>query len=181
VTGQGGRSISAIHFAGDLVDLQNALLQYADHSVQTLTQATVAFIPIESVVELAFKYPQVGLAMWYDTLVDGSIFREWIANTTRRSAPARLSHVMCEIGVRLEVMGLGTRSEFELPMSQEQFADATGLTSVHVNRTLKELESQGLFVRHNRHVQVPDWPKLAHAGDFSDAYLHLDHRTSFAG
>jgi CRP-like cAMP-binding protein len=176
VTGEGARSINAIHFAGDMVDLQNSLLQYADHSVQTLTQATVAYIPVESIIDLAFSYPQIGLAMWYDTLVDGSIFREWIANTTRRTAPARLSHVLCELGVRMEAMGLAERDEFELPMSQEQFADATGLTSVHVNRTLKELEAQGLFTRNNRHVHVGDWSKLAAAGDFSDSYLHLDRR-----
>jgi CRP-like cAMP-binding protein len=177
-TGDGARSISAIHFAGDIVDLQNSLLELADHSVQTLTQSTVAYIPVESVLHLAFERPHVGFAMWYDTLVDGSIFREWIANCTRRAAPQRIAHVLCEVGLRLEAVGLGSREEFELPVTQEQLADATGLTPVHVNRTLQELESRGLFKREQRKVHVSDWRRLADAGDFSETYLHLPQSRS---
>jgi CRP-like cAMP-binding protein len=173
ITGDGARSINAVHMAGDIVDLQNSLLHMADHNVQALTQAEVAFIAREHVVKLAFRYPKVGLAMWHDTLVDGSIFREWIANIARRDASARLAHLICEIGTRLESLGLGERDSFELPMTQEQLADATGLTAVHVNRTLKDLEAQGLITRTIRFVGVADRLRLEKAGDFNDAYLHL--------
>ena len=173
ITGDGARSIVALHMAGDMVDLQNSLLETADHSVQTLTEAEVALIPREHVVKLAFAYPKVGMAMWYDTLVDGSVFREWIANVARRDAAARLSHLLCEFGVRLQALGLAKRDSFELPMTQEQLADATGLTAVHVNRTLKELEAQGLIKRTNRYVAVGDWDRLEKAGDFDASYLHL--------
>ena len=76
ILGDGSRSISAIHMRGDVLDLQNSLLGKADHNVQTVTPADVAFIPREAIQKLAVDYPRVGLAMWYDTLVDGSIFRE---------------------------------------------------------------------------------------------------------
>jgi len=174
-TGDGMRSISAIHFAGDIVDLQNSLLGLADHSVQTMTEATIALIPRENIIQLTFAHPKVGLAMWHDTLVDGSIFREWIANVGRRSARTGLAHVLCEVGTRLEALNLGRREEFELPMTQEQLADVLGLTPVHVNRTLKELEAEGLFIREQRRVRVPDWARLEKVGDFNDAYLHLRH------
>ena len=173
ITGDGGRSIVAVHMAGDMVDLQNSLLEIADHSVQTLTEAEVALISREHVVRLALDYPKVGMAMWYDTLVDGSIFREWIANIARRDAAARLSHLLCEFGVRLQALGLGERDSFELPMTQEQLADATGLTAVHVNRTLKDLEAQALITRTHRYVAVGDWDRLQKAADFDDSYLHL--------
>ena len=169
----GSRSISALHMKGDVVDLQNSLLGEADHSVQALTRAEVAFIPREAVVELAFRLPNVGMAMWYDTLVDGSIFREWILNVARRDAPTRIAHLLCEFGVRLEALGMGDRSSYELPMTQDQLADATGLTAVHVNRTLMELEDRGLIARTVRYVAVSDWPNLKEAGDFDEAYLHL--------
>jgi CRP-like cAMP-binding protein len=178
ITGDGARSIIAVHMAGDMVDLQNSLLETADHSVQTLTQAEVALIPREQVIKLAFDYPKVGMAMWYDTLVDGSIFREWIANIARRDAAARLTHLLCEFGVRLQALGLGDRNSFELPMTQEQLADATGLTAVHVNRTLKELEAQALITRTHRYVAVGDWDRLEKAGDFDDSYLHLGRAES---
>jgi CRP-like cAMP-binding protein len=173
VTRNGARSISAIHMQGDLVDLQNSLLGYADHSVQALTRAEIASIPREAIVALAFQFPRIGMAMWYDTLVDASIFREWILNIARRESIERIAHLLCEFGVRLEALGLGERLSYELPMTQEQLADATGLTPVHVNRTLKELEARGLITRTVRYVAVADWSNLERAGDFSDAYLHL--------
>lgn len=166
---------------GDVVDLQNSLLGEADHSVRVLTRAEVAFIPREAIVELAFRLSNVGLAMWYDTLVDGSIFREWILNIARRDAQTRIAHLLCEFGVRLEALGLGDRSSYELPMTQEQLADATGLTSVHVNRSLMDLEARGLIARTVRYVVVSDWARLETAGDFDPAYLHLPKAKRPAG
>lgn len=85
--------------------------------------------------------------MWLDTLVDGSIFREWVTNVGRRDARTRIAHLLCEFSLRLKLAGLGEQGAYELPMSQEQVADATGLTPVHVNRTIKGLENDGLIER----------------------------------
>jgi DNA-binding transcriptional ArsR family regulator len=112
--------------------------------------------------------------MWIDTLVDGSIFREWIANVGRRDARTRIAHLLCEFSIRLRVAGLGSEARYELPMTQEQLADATGLTSVHVNRTLKALEQDGVIERPNpRSIWVGNWRRLAEVGDFDTGYLHL--------
>jgi CRP-like cAMP-binding protein len=173
VVADGGRSISAIHMRGDVVDLQNSLLGVADHSVQALTRCSVAYVPREAVKELAFAFPNVGMAMWCDTLVDASIFREWIANIARRDAATRIAHLLCEFGVRLEVAGLGAKLAYELPMTQEQLADCTGLTPVHVNRTLKSLEASGDITRSVRHVAIADWDKISSTADFQSEYLHL--------
>jgi CRP-like cAMP-binding protein len=170
----GRRQIVAIHMKGEMVDLQNSLLGRADHSVQMLTAGKVAMIPREAIKRLAFSRPAVGQAMWIDTLVDASIFREWVANVGRRDARTRLAHVLCEFALRLKVAGLGEQTNYELPMSQDQLADATGLTSVHVNRTLKGLEKDGLIERGNpRTIEIGDWRKLAEVGDFNSNYLHL--------
>lgn len=112
--------------------------------------------------------------MWLDTLVDGSIFREWILNIGRRQARERLAHLFCEFSLRLKVAGLGLDNAYELPMTQEHLADATGMTAVHINRTLKALEKDGLIERVSpRAIRIGDWRKLAAAGDFDSAYLHL--------
>jgi CRP-like cAMP-binding protein len=174
IVGGGLRQIVAVHMKGDIVDLQNSLLGVADHSVQVLTDAEVAFIPREDIKELAFKRPNVGMAMWHDTLVDGSVFREWIANLGRRDALARMAHLLCELSLRLKVAGLGEATDYDLPMTQEQLADCTGLTPVHVNRTLKALEAENLISRRSsRSITIGDWKKLADAGDFDSMYLHL--------
>ena len=172
----GARQIFAVHMKGDLVDLQNSLLRMADHSVQMLTAGKVAMVPREAVTKIAFERPSVGKAMWIDTLVDASIFREWIANVGRRDARTRVAHLLCEFSLRLKVAGLGEQNGYEMPMTQEQLGDATGLTSVHINRTLKGLEADELITRTTpRSIVVGDWRKLAEAGDFNSAYLHLHH------
>jgi CRP-like cAMP-binding protein len=125
-------------------------------------------------LKIAFERPAVGKAMWIDSLVDGSIFREWIANIGRRQARIRLAHLLCEFSLRMKVAGLGDETGYELPMTQDQLADATGLTSVHTNRTMKSLEADGVIKRSNpRSIVIGDWKTLAAAGDFNSAYLHL--------
>jgi len=174
VAGNGGRQILSIHIKGDLVDLQNSMLGTADHNVQMLTACEVALIPFEMILDLTFQMPNIGMAMWYETLVEASIFREWILNIGRRDAHARIGHLLCEFAVRLEVAELGIQTDYELPITQEQLADAVSLTAVHVNRTLKKFEGDGLISRQSScAVTIGDWNKLAHAGDFESTYLHL--------
>lgn len=174
VVSNGGRQICSIQLSGDLVDLQNSLLICADHSVQALTQIEVAYIPREAILKIAFERPEVGRAMWFDTLVDAAIFREWTVNIGRRDGRARLAHLLCEFGARLDAARLGEKCHYELPMTQEELGDCTGLTSVHVNRMLRTLEEEGLISRHSRAVRIENWDGLAAAGDFDPAYLHLN-------
>jgi CRP-like cAMP-binding protein len=173
IVADGARQICSIHMAGDLVDLQNSLLGYADHNVQALTRAELALIPQQAIKAIAIERPAIGMAMWMDTLVDGSIFREWIANVGRRNARTRLAHLLCEFSLRLEAAGLGKRDDYTLPMTQEQLADCTGLTSVHVNRTLRGLDADGVINRTTRSVTVENWKRLAEEADFRSDYLHM--------
>ncbi|MGN6375375.1 MAG: Crp/Fnr family transcriptional regulator [Sphingomonas sp.] len=170
----GGRQILAVHLPGDFVDLQNILLDAADHNIQALTAASVAEFPHADLLELAFRHPAIGKALWRESLVEASLFREWIANIGRRDARARIAHLFCELGVRREAAGLGQRDSFELPMTQEQLGDALALTAVHVNRTVRGLELDGLIRRSRRAIRVTDWRGLCDVADFNPNYLHLD-------
>jgi CRP-like cAMP-binding protein len=172
--GNGGRQILSFHMKGDLVDLQNSLLGTADHNVQMLTPGEVAVIPVDAVRDLAFKHPSVGMAMWYETLVEGSVFREWVLNIGRRDARTRIAHLLCEFAMRLETADLGQQTAYELPITQEQLADAVALTSVHVNRTLMKLEDEGLIQRSKRVISITDWKALVKVADFEPRYLHLE-------
>jgi CRP-like cAMP-binding protein len=174
VTVEGARQIVSVHIPGDFIDLEGALLNVADHNVQALTRCEMACIPRAAMQELILSHPNVAAAMWVDTLIDGSIFREWVMNVGRRDARSRIAHLLCEFARRLEVAGLTEDYGYDLPMTQEQLADATGLTPVHVNRVLKTLERDGLISRHKRHISIPDWEQLRRVGGFSEIYLHLD-------
>ena len=173
MAGNGGRQIMSIHIKGDIVDLQNSLLGVADHNVQMLTDGRLALVPVEAMRDIAFSRPAVGMAMWYETLVEGSIFREWILNIGRRDAKTRIAHLLCEFALRLETAELGKAGRYTLPISQDQLADAVALTSVHVNRMLMGLEADGLIKRTKREITIDDWTSLAKAGDFEPRYLHL--------
>lgn len=172
--GSGGRQIVSIHMKGDLVDMHNALLGVADHGVQSLTASKLAKIPIEALRRLSDVDPLIKDALWFDTLVDASIFREWVANVGRRDAYTRIAHLLCEFGLKMDAIGLD-QQDYELPMTQDQLADSTGLTPVHVNRVLQNLAHDGLIERVTpKSVVIGDWKRLAAAGDFQPAYLHLD-------
>jgi CRP-like cAMP-binding protein len=173
LAGSGSRQILSIHMKGDLVDLQNSLLGVADHNVQMITAGTIAVIPVQAIRDIAFRHPAVGMAMWYETLVEGSIFREWILNVGRRDAFTAIAHLLCEFALRMELAEVGNSGSYELPLTQDQLADAVGLTSVHVNRTLMRLEKEGHIRRSKRIIEIDDWQNLAKVADFQPRYLHL--------
>lgn len=168
----GGRQILSFHLPGDLLDLQHLLLAVADHNVQTITEATVAWIPKAELRRIAKKSYRIGAALWRDSLIDASIFREWVLNVGRRDAKSRIAHLLCEFAARCEHAGLGSARQFRLPMTQEQIADATGLTGVHVNRMLRVLEDDGLIARERRDIRIVDWQRMRGMADFDPTYLH---------
>jgi CRP-like cAMP-binding protein len=168
----GGRQIVSFHMAGDILDLQHLFLECADHNVQAITEGMVAWIPMNGLRELATNHPMIGTAFWRDALIDASIFREWVLNVGRRDAKTRIAHMLCEFIARSEVAGLGSPQSIELPFTQEEIADATGLTLVHVNRMLRCLAEDGLLKRTGRSLQILDWNRFKKAAGFDQSYLH---------
>jgi CRP-like cAMP-binding protein len=131
-------------------------------------------VPRTEIQELAQSRPAIGHAILVKILVEASIFREWVLNVGRRDSRTRMAHLLCELAVRLDAEGLTRDYGYELPMTQEQLADSVGLTPVHVNRTLKALEAEGLITRTKRNIGFPDWHRLRTVGDFNQRYLHLE-------
>lgn len=175
-TTDGLRQIVSLHIPGEALDLQQLSLEVADHSVQMLTRGAVAVIEQTHIRRLMSAEPEVGNAIFTAVLIEGSIFREWVLNVGRRDARTRMAHLLCEFALRMEKAGLAGGDGFELPITQEQLADALGLTPVHVNRTLKALEATGLITRNKRNIAFPSWQRMRDVGDFNQRYLHLDGR-----
>lgn len=176
LTYSGARQIVSLHIPGDALDFQSLTLGFVDHNVQTLTHAEVAVVRLSHWRELIAERPSIGRAVMHNLLVEASILREWLLNVGRRTARERLAHLLCEYAVRLDRQGLSERQGYELHMTQEQIGDALGLTSVHVNRSLRALEQEGLVKRQGRIVSFPDTVRLRKVADFSELYLHLPDR-----
>jgi CRP-like cAMP-binding protein len=173
LTGDGARQIVALHIPGEALDFQHLFLDVADHNVQMLTRGVVANVSRPALQQLARTNAAVGHAILVTILVEASIFREWVLNVGRRDSRSRLSHLLCEFAIRLEAQGLADETGYELPMTQEQLADALGLTPVHVNRTIMSLEADGFITRDKRRIRFPDWEKMRGVADFNQRYLHL--------
>jgi CRP-like cAMP-binding protein len=172
ILSDGSRQIISFHIPGEFLDIQNSLLEVADHNVQALTRCLVAIIPKEALLAVMGARPAVRQAIWLDSLLDSSVFREWVVNVGRRDAKQRIAHLLCELSLRLKGAGLGDGPMFDFPLTQEQIADATGLTAVHTNRTLQALRKSGLISLTASKLTILDWDALAEVGDFSERYLH---------
>ncbi|MBP1178052.1 Crp/Fnr family transcriptional regulator [Methylobacterium sp. PvR107] len=175
---QGKRQILSFHIAGDIPDLLSLHVPTMDHTLATVTNATVAFIPHESLRALVAHHPRLASLLWRDTLIDAAIFREWMTGMGRRSAFERIGHLFCEMYVKLEAVGLAGDHRCPLPLTQVDLADALGLTPVHVNRVLQEMRRQTLLTLRSRTLQIEAWDELSAAAEFDPGYLQLEARAA---
>lgn len=171
----GSRQITAFLIPGDFCDLHVTILNEMDHSIVTLGRAKVAFVTRDQIAELAQR-PRITRAFWWATLVDEAVLRAWIVNVGRRDAGEAIGHLMCELYVRMKNVGLTVDHSFELPLTQEEIADALGLTPVHVNRVLQRMRSEELIVLKRGALRILDYRRLESASGFNSNYLHVRDR-----
>ena len=169
----GDRQLTALHIPGDMADLHTVPVPRAITAIQALTTSTLLRIPLVAFRTLLRERPAVAEALWAYAAVDSAILERWTASVARQAARARMAHLLCEMGSRMEHSGLGDRRDFTLEMTQAQLADALGLTPVHVNRTLQSLRKDGVLSTLFRRFQIHDWERLAAIGEFDPDYLLL--------
>ena len=176
----GSRHILAYLIPGDLCDIHIFILKTMDHSLGLLSPATVAVISQEAILEVMDKYPRIERGLWWATLVDEAVLREWLVNIGQRDAYKRLAHLFCELWLRMRAVGLADEGRFSLPLTQEELGDTMGLTSVHVNRTLQKMRAEGLISFEKRQLTIHDPQRLMSEAEFTPNYLHLDRRSERA-
>ncbi len=176
ILSDGKRQISALHIAGDFVDLHSLLLKPMDHSVGALTDCTVAEVPHTLLRDISATAPHLTRMLWMLTVIDAAIFRRWLVASGHLPAPGQIAHCFCDLFVRLSVVGLAEEFAFDLPVSQADVGDAMGLSAVHVNRCLKSLRRDGLLRWHGGRVTILDWDGLRALAEFDAAYLNLERR-----
>lgn len=172
----GRRQIIELHVPGDFYDLHAFLLKTLDHSIEALTPVRIAIVPHDRLKMITERWPHLARLLWTATLLDGAIQREKILSIGRRSAISRLAHLLCELHVRLRVVGLTQGNNYPLALTQAQIADAAGLTQVHVNRTLKELRDREIVTVRGGVVSIGNLGALIDIAEFTDDYLYLDRQ-----
>jgi CRP-like cAMP-binding protein len=172
----GQRQILDTHIAGDFLDLHGFLLKRIDNNVASLTSVRLATIPHDALRRISEDHPHLTRILWFSTLLDAAIHREKILSIGRRSALGRIAHLLCELFVRLKLVGIAGEQGYRLPLTQADLADATGLTPVHVNRMLRKLRSEEILTFRGGEVAIHDWDRLQRVAEFDSFYLHLERR-----
>lgn len=170
----GRRQILSFFIPGDFCDANIFVLGEMDHSICAVTRLRYAEIGPTDFEELMLQSPRIAQALWWNELVNAAMAREWTTNVGQRTAYERIAHLFCEMYLRLQCVGLTDNGGCDWPLTQTDLADATGLTAVHVNRTLQELRRDGLIELHNRRLSIADLDRLKAVSLFNPNYLHLD-------
>jgi CRP-like cAMP-binding protein len=172
----GQRQITHLHVPGDFADLHSFSLKYLDHAVMTLTPCRIIRVWHDRLRAITERMPHLTRVLWFSTTLDACIHREWEVSLGRRSALQRTAHLFCELQVRLAIVGMADEFGFALPLTQTTLAECLGLTSVHVNRVLRELREDGLVEFRSGRVTIHDLARLRDLAEFDPAYLYLQRR-----
>jgi CRP-like cAMP-binding protein len=157
-----------------MCDARVFILKKMDHTLSTLTPTSVTTLSRDAILDITSRYPRLTRAFWWNTLVEEAIGRQWLVSIGQRTALERVAHLFCEVYVRLQAVGLATPRGFELPVTQSELADTVALSTVHVNRTLKELRRVGLVSMSGKSLVIHDFAALSALAMFDPGYLHLE-------
>ena len=168
----GRRQIISLLVPGDMCDPHVFLLPVMDQSLCTLTSVVLAKVPGPTIRALANNSPAIAEALNREILASAEIQREWTVSLGRRTALERLAHLLCEISTRMHATGLRNGTDCEFPLTQTDLADAMGLSTVHVNRTMQELRASGAVEVRSKRLIIHDRDRLEELAMFDPRYLH---------
>ena len=168
------RFVLGLHVPGDFVDLHGFALKRLDHDVASAGPARVGYVPHSRLEDVMEKSPHLARLLWFATLLDGAIHREWIMKLEQLTAARRVAHVFAELWHRLDQVGLGRRDGVRTQLIQADLADMCGTTAVHMNRALAQLRKEGIGEFRRGTLYVNDRAALEAFGDFDPAYLYSE-------
>jgi CRP-like cAMP-binding protein len=167
----GSRQIIDFVLPGQIFGLQACVFKKSLYSVSTITECSLSEIPVAMIDDVFERSPRLARALFWAALSESAIVGEHLIDAARRSAYARISHLLLELFVRLRASGMANGMSFELPLTQELIADAVGLTTVHVNRTMRSLREDKLIAVAGKVVTVLDFERLSLVCNFENSYL----------
>ena len=119
----------ALLISGDLCDVQVSLLNRMDHSIATLTACRIALLSRDDIADITKYDARLTRVLWWATLVDEAILREWVVNKGSSPATVRTAHLLCEMLLRLRAVGLASDDGYDLPLTQAELADTMGISA----------------------------------------------------
>ena len=170
----GARQIVDFQIPGDFLGLRSVLFRSADHNIEPVTLVEASEVIITDLMDAFVRTPRLATAVLWAASRDEAMVVEHLVGIGRRNALERTAHYLLELGARLKLVGLATRTGYDCPLSQYLLADALGLSSVHVNRVLRQLREMEFLTFQKGHVNFDDIDGLVGLADFDKAYLDHD-------
>lgn len=170
---EGARQIVATQVPGDFVDLHSFVLKPLDHAIAAASHVYIAKVPHAAIQSMLDQQPRLARYLMWDMALDAASSREWLAALGKRTAYQQIAHLFCELYFRLDWAGYVKNASYEMPFTQAELADACGLSTVHVNRSLQSLRRDRLIMLENHALFIPDIGALIRAALFDPTYLHL--------
>jgi two-component sensor histidine kinase len=170
-TGLGLRQTLSISLAGECLNPEALYLDSSTIGLSALTDGSVVAIEKADLQALAAERPNIARTFQHFLAAENMVLSEETARLGRRTARERLAHFMCEMVTRLDRVRPADHRGHHFPLTQDQVADALGLTVVHVNRTLQDLRAMNLVEWRAHRLLILDWNKLADIASFDPAYL----------
>lgn len=167
----GDRQIIDFILPGQIFGLQACMFKASLYSVASITDISLSSIPLDAIDRVFERTPTLAKALFWSALCDSAIVAEHLIDATRRSAYERFSHLLLELFVRLKAADLADGMSFSMPLTQELIGSALGLTTVHVNRTLRSLREDKLIAIDGKRVTILDFDALSLLSDFDNSYL----------
>jgi CRP-like cAMP-binding protein len=169
----GVRQFTEISVPGDFVDLHGFVMKRLDHGIYAFSRCQLLEVPHEALKILTERHPHLTRLLWLETVVDAAVHRQWLLALGRQNGPARLARLLCELYLRLEVVGLASDMRMDLPLTQQELGEVLGFSVVHANRTVQTLRRRDLIAWRDQKVEILDWARLAQLAEFDADYLRL--------
>ncbi|MDG6080264.1 Crp/Fnr family transcriptional regulator [Erythrobacter litoralis] len=172
-TDDGNLHLVGINIPGDFVDLHGFAMKRHDHSVGSLQQARLARFCHKSIADIIKRIPRLGHVMWLSALLDAAIHREWIFRLGHLKGDMRIAHFISEIIERARLVGLYDGRRFPFQLTQQDFAQACGMSLIHANRCFRSLYMRGfLQLPKPGNLRICDEMGLRKLSGFDSQYLY---------
>lgn len=170
----GQRQIIKVHIPGDMMGTPSMALETAADTLTAITECRVSAVPLTRIRELLVAYPRLGGVLFLFVQIERIALMDIVASMGKSSARERLVRLLLDLHDRLSTIGVVADGTFDLPLTQEQIGDVLGLTSVHVNRTMRLLEREGLVVREGHRIVLCDLAALRQISPLPPRRLRAD-------
>lgn len=170
----GSRQIVDFQIPGDFLGLRSVLLQTSDHSIEPITDIEVSEVLASDLLDAFSQSLRLATAVLWAASRDEAMVVEHLTDIGRRDAAERMAHFLLEMGARLALVGMGSKTKYACPLTQYHLADALGLSAVYVNRVLRQLREGGMLTFRDGYVTFDDYDRLVAFADFDPTYLDHD-------